>query len=419
MSPNLTLLATFCLFAPVSCKSRAHAAAETKSTSSSTSGFRYSASDCARIGDADAANASAKDAPIDLKKFPASYAFAPTNGSPKAGILLLHGSEGGLSSIWSYCDARRLAGQGYETMFFCYFDCGDTSISKDLTQVNLARTIDAFLWLKQTELKNTKKVALLGVSRGGEQTVLLASLASKLNFTPDAIVTHAPYGTVVGAFNWRWFDKDPRWNFTLGRMYKAGCLRITANTANTYSYSDPETPQNPPIHLEWIGGPSCDPRPALAAEECWHESTSGKYPDPTGSQKRYDWNLLCGLAPPVDESDQQPAWILPSQQLAQVGTALRLNAPIVLEDFHGPILITQGTADDVWSEEGGAETLYKRVSALAIRTVVTSSMLKSPAVLPTQKIIFEIFAGEKHVMSEAATKYQMTLQLQFLNRWLQ
>lgn len=107
--------------------------------------------------------------------------FVPNDGKPHPGILLLHGSEGGLNSI-TKLEAQALAAQGYAAFAFCYAGCW-TGAEADVYRpnhetidVDLERTRDALTWLAKSEFVGGRKVGIYGVSRGAEQALLLASL---------------------------------------------------------------------------------------------------------------------------------------------------------------------------------------------------------------------------------------------------
>lgn len=139
--------------------------------------------------------------------------FIPNDGKPHPGVLLLHGSEGGLYSI-TKLRAQALAAQGYAAFAFCYAGCRSGSEAdvyrpnRETIDVDLERTRDALTWLANSEFVGGRKVGVYGVSRGAEQALLLASLLARDDqaVQPAAVAVHAPSDVVVGGWNWYWRD---------------------------------------------------------------------------------------------------------------------------------------------------------------------------------------------------------------------
>ncbi len=143
--------------------------------------------------------------------FPGSSLYAPNDGLPHPGVVLLHGSEGGTRSSFR-AEAQLLAAQGYVALAFCYAGCpegGERDLYLprfDLASIPLERTQEALAWLISSELVGGGKVALVGYSRGAEQALILASLLAKESAPaqPAAVAVHAASDVVVPAFNWHW-----------------------------------------------------------------------------------------------------------------------------------------------------------------------------------------------------------------------
>lgn len=129
-------------------------------------------------------------------------------------IVFLHGSEGGNNDFW-YAPgnkpnrtgedgwapwlAQRYAKGGYVTLALCYFDCrhhkGFTDYPPDeLVTVDIEGiTQEAVAWLRKQKFVGGNKVGLLGLSRGAEQAILLASLSAPESAgTPDAVASLSP-----------------------------------------------------------------------------------------------------------------------------------------------------------------------------------------------------------------------------------
>ena len=150
------------------------------------------------------------------------YKPKPRNQSYPA-IVFLHGSEGGNNDFWytpgnkpdrtgedggSPWQARRYAKMGYVTLALCYFDCrhhkGFSDYPPDdLVKVDLEGiTKKAVAWLRKQKFVGERKVGLLGMSRGAEQAILLASLSAPDSAgTPDAVASLSPSDYVMEQFS--------------------------------------------------------------------------------------------------------------------------------------------------------------------------------------------------------------------------
>lgn len=131
----------------------------------------------------------------------------------------MHGSEGG-NGDFCYAPgnkphrtgqngfapwlARVYAEQGYVTLALCYFDCRhhegysdyppDDLVNVDIKSI----TENAIAWLRKQKFVGEHKVGLLGISRGAEQAILLASLSTPDSAgTPDAVASLSPSDRVM------------------------------------------------------------------------------------------------------------------------------------------------------------------------------------------------------------------------------
>src|SRR5215471_6514463 len=72
----------------------------------------------------------------------------PDGEGQRAGILILHGSEGGLSG-WSSLWALKLAMRGFVSYPFSYSKGGDYLRAGDIQNVDLEKTCEALDWLRR------------------------------------------------------------------------------------------------------------------------------------------------------------------------------------------------------------------------------------------------------------------------------
>jgi hypothetical protein len=151
------------------------------------------------------------------------YLYRPNDNASHPGILFLHGSEGGngdfnpnaLGNTGENAGtpslAREYARRGYVTYALCWFDCKhhenyDAYPPDEIKEIDIYKaTYEAFLWLKNSDYVQDKKVAIWGMSMGAEQALLLASLVGKYKesmklIEPDAILADSPSDIVSPAF---------------------------------------------------------------------------------------------------------------------------------------------------------------------------------------------------------------------------
>jgi len=139
--------------------------------------------------------------------------YGPAGDGPHPAVLVLHGSEGGLSG-WSHRTAAILAASGFLAYPHSYSVGGNAWNAGAIENVELTRTVEALAALRAFPYCNGK-VALYGVSRGAEHALLVASLMAQeeLQSPPDAVACLAAPDVVCGAFDARSYRDagDPGW----------------------------------------------------------------------------------------------------------------------------------------------------------------------------------------------------------------
>lgn len=129
--------------------------------------------------------------------YPGSTRHAVPPGTERLGtVVVLHGSEGGQGPVAPFL-ARTLAQQGFEGFAFCWFDCEGTP--QRIHHVPLDRT-EQFLARVRDEVGTNRAVVLVGISRGAEHALLLASLLGETELL-DGLAVHAGSDTVVTSFD--------------------------------------------------------------------------------------------------------------------------------------------------------------------------------------------------------------------------
>ncbi|HJQ50146.1 MAG TPA: acyl-CoA thioester hydrolase/BAAT C-terminal domain-containing protein [Gaiellaceae bacterium] len=95
--------------------------------------------------------------------------YAPaTTSTPRLGILVFGGSEGGLSTTGL---AALYASHGYPSLALAYF--GEPSLPRNLLRIPLEYFASALRWLQQQPSVAPSKLAVEGISRGSEAAQLL------------------------------------------------------------------------------------------------------------------------------------------------------------------------------------------------------------------------------------------------------
>ena len=108
--------------------------------------------------------------------------FFPRKSSPSPCVLLLSGSSGVLREQ----EAALLATYGYAVLALAYF--GVDPLPRYLQEISLEYFSKAIGWLRASEMVANQKIAVVGVSKGGELALLLAATFSEV----AAVVSYAP-----------------------------------------------------------------------------------------------------------------------------------------------------------------------------------------------------------------------------------
>ncbi|MEO6891830.1 MAG: acyl-CoA thioesterase/BAAT N-terminal domain-containing protein, partial [Ktedonobacteraceae bacterium] len=112
--------------------------------------------------------------------------FVPPGPGPHPVAIILNGSDGGMRE----CAASLLASRGYAGLALAYFS-GFSNIEdcpKDLIEIPLEYFASAIRWLQQQEAIDGEKIAVIGLSRGGELALLFGATFPAIK----AVVACAP-----------------------------------------------------------------------------------------------------------------------------------------------------------------------------------------------------------------------------------
>ncbi|PKT71319.1 palmitoyl-CoA hydrolase [Streptomyces populi] len=116
----------------------------------------------------------------------------PSHGPRRAPVLLLGGSEGGLSSPLT---AALLASRGHPALALCYFDCQGRP--KNLAAISLEYLATAARLVRDQPQADAQRLVVIGGSRGSEAAQLMAQYYPDL--VRDAVV-YMPSRNTNGAY---------------------------------------------------------------------------------------------------------------------------------------------------------------------------------------------------------------------------
>jgi fermentation-respiration switch protein FrsA (DUF1100 family) len=130
-----------------------------------------------------------------------SIIYWPSEGTPRGGIVSLHGSEGG-SAGWNDVNCAIFAAAGFAAMAHSYTEGPLISGSPDIDDVPLDGTETALGCLRYELAGLGCGIGLFGVSRGAEHALLVAQLMAEDGSAalPDAVAVHSPPDTIWPAF---------------------------------------------------------------------------------------------------------------------------------------------------------------------------------------------------------------------------
>lgn len=113
--------------------------------------------------------------------------FEPQTKGRHPGVLVLSGSEGGINN-WN---AALLASHGYAAFALAYFGIED--LPKELVNIPLEYLKNGIDWMRAKKSVDADRIAVIGASKGGELSLLLASMFPEIK----AVVAYAS-GSLIG-----------------------------------------------------------------------------------------------------------------------------------------------------------------------------------------------------------------------------
>ena len=121
--------------------------------------------------------------------------FAPAGEGKHAGVLVLGGSEGGMQTR----RAAWLASHGFAALALCYFHCEGRP--QELENIPLEYFGQALAWMAERPEVDGQRLAVMGVSRGGELALQLGSMDPVLKAVVAYVPANVRYPACCGRAN--------------------------------------------------------------------------------------------------------------------------------------------------------------------------------------------------------------------------
>ena len=122
------------------------------------------------------------------------------------GVLILGGSGGGLRGIQGY--AELVASKGYSVLALAYF--GEETLPRMLAEIPIEYFQRGLVWLSDQGQADENRLAVIGVSKGAEAALLLASTSKRVRcavaYAPSSVVWQGVSNKEVSSWT---FDGKP------------------------------------------------------------------------------------------------------------------------------------------------------------------------------------------------------------------
>jgi uncharacterized protein len=132
-----------------------------------------------------------------------AYVHFPPSEIPLPVIVTLGGAEGGLS--FTEEEANVMTRDGFVVMRLGYFKYSKSTMKQTLKELRVEKVSEAIDWLKKFPAVDSNKIALLGISKGAELALLVASKSTSIK----AVAAHVPSHVVwYGIGEWKGLNKS-------------------------------------------------------------------------------------------------------------------------------------------------------------------------------------------------------------------
>jgi dienelactone hydrolase len=118
-------------------------------------------------------------------------------------IVTLGGTEGGLS--FTEQEANVMVREGFIVMRLGYFKYSKSTMKQTLKELRIEKVFEAIDWVKRFPEVDSARIALLGISKGAELALLVASKSTSIK----AVAAHVPSHVVwYGIGDWKGLNKS-------------------------------------------------------------------------------------------------------------------------------------------------------------------------------------------------------------------
>jgi dienelactone hydrolase len=134
--------------------------------------------------------------------------FHPDGTTPSPGVIVVGGPGGGIG--WQEAMAELLSAHGYAALALAYF--GMPGLPENLERIPLEYFTRAIDWMDRNELVKKKRLAVMGVSKGGELALLLASkfpaVGAVIAYVPSSVVFQGLAPGYPRASSWIYEERE-------------------------------------------------------------------------------------------------------------------------------------------------------------------------------------------------------------------
>ena len=134
--------------------------------------------------------------------------FANKEKKSMPAVLVVGGSSGGL--FWSEQMAALLSNKGYATLALNYFDHQKENLPNELLEIQVEYFKDALDWLKNRTEVDKQNISIMGISKGGELSLLLASIFPE---EISSVVAYVPSSHIFEGISMNGHKRKSSWTY--------------------------------------------------------------------------------------------------------------------------------------------------------------------------------------------------------------
>ncbi|WP_026477464.1 acyl-CoA thioesterase/bile acid-CoA:amino acid N-acyltransferase family protein [Alkaliphilus transvaalensis] len=134
--------------------------------------------------------------------------FKPKKENNLPAVIVIGGSTGGL--LWAEQMAALLSTKGYATLALNYFDVQNDNLPSELIEIKIEYFKKAFDWLKGKSEIDKNNISLMGISKGGELSLLFGAYFSK---HLASIIAYVPSSHVFEGISMNEHQNKSSWTY--------------------------------------------------------------------------------------------------------------------------------------------------------------------------------------------------------------